>query len=124
MVGLLSAIAYLLVVIGEHPIPTKYVTLFLNIIIIFNIVFYACHQHGFPRLFLAIRPYQSSLMASLLDSIYCLNWADEIFLLVGQHCVSRWRSPLENVAIEFVPPSPAMPNMSCSSYLDNFCDGR
>ena len=50
------------------------------------IIIKLCCQRGSPRLFLAIRPYHSSLPAGLLEYILCLYRAVVCkFLLVGQH---------------------------------------
>ena len=45
-------------------------------------------------------------------------------LYISSSWSSVWRGPEENVTYEFVLNSPIMSNMSCSSHLDGFRDGR
>ena len=68
---------------------------------------------------------QPLLMVGSLDSIPCLYRADECKLCQSANTgVSMWRSPQENFTYEFNPVSPAVPSMSCLSYLDGLWDGR
>ena len=89
------------------------------------IIIILCCLHGFLSLSLAIfYHYLLSLLAGLLDNILCLYRAVvENFLLVGPHWyVSVWRGSEKNITHEFVLTSPAVFQMFCSSYLDDFRD--
>ena len=74
-------------------------------------------QYGVPRLSLTICPYHPSLLASLPGSILCLHRAGVSPFWSANAGTSMCRSPKEN-PLMFVFASPAMPIMSCSSYLN------
>ena len=74
--------------------------------------------HGAARPSLAILPYHPSLFRGFLDAIQCLQRVDVSSYWSANASVFICRSSQENVAYEFVLTSPAVPNMSCSSYLE------
>ena len=74
-----------------------------------------CWQHRVPWISLVIASGRSSRLHTELIFVSLCRLADTD--------ASMCRSPLKNVAYEFVLTSLAVPSMSCSCYLHSLCDG-
>ena len=64
------------------------------------------------------------MFAPLDDTQYQQRANELCFCCSTSIGVSRYRSPLENIAYEFLFISPVVPNISYTSYLDGVQDGR
>ena len=76
-----------------------------------------------PSLSLSLNPF---LFPSLLQSAFSVR-TELMNVSLGRLAntvLSMCGSPQDNLAYEFVPTSPAVPSMSCLSYLDGLWDGR
>ena len=95
--------------------------IYIIIIIIIIIIIKSRWHHGVLGLTLTIRPYHPSLLAVLYGCILCQHGTDVRFC---RSTITGTSSPWGNIAYEFVPASPAVSCISCSSNFNGLWDGR